>query len=192
MDPSLQPLRSPILLDNDHTFDRSRFSDIRHWLDDIMTISEEERRLQSPICLPDHSCPSISRKKRIGAAQQRQTKRLRWGLPPQHRFFDKVNWMDEADRRVPSMSVEEQRAWRDAYTVMISRPGSYLRRESASISRRRRRADRSPHFSPYTLISLPVCPPLTLDPASSPCTPTCTRTCSRFIFPHDSPALAVS
>jgi len=174
---SSQLLRSPILLDSEPSFDQTRFTEIQSWLNGIMTISEEEQRLQSPICLPEvhdfrtrpmvtytspqFSCPPISRKRRSGESRSSQSKRVctsstssSWGLPPQHRFFDKTNWMDEADKQVASMPPEQSSLWRDAYTVMISRPRPRPRR---TLKRRQRQLE-SPQISPYTRITLPVCP----------------------------------
>jgi len=186
-----QALRSPIILDGESSFDKNGFSDIQTWLSGIMSITEEEYRLQSPICLPEYPCASISRKRRGDPRPSRSKRRcLAWGLPAEHRFFDKANWMDEADKRVASIPQEEQCAWRDAYSVMISQPRS---RQRTHI-RRQRRLESSPCFSPYNTIALPVCPPL--DP-SSPHTPT-RRAPSRFVYVDRSatrsrpPALAMS
>jgi len=189
---SLQPLRSPIILDSECSFDKTSYSNIQSWLSGIMSISEEESRLQSPIRLPEYPCPSISRKRRAGPRPSKRrclARNAAWGLPPEHRFFDNANWMDEADRRVASLPVEEQCAWRDAYTVMISQPRSRTR----SCLRRQRRLE----SSPYATISLPSCPPL--DQPPSPRTPI-RHAPSRFVYvdrstncnPTRPPALAIS
>jgi len=189
----LQPLRSPILLDGDCSFDKTSFSDIQSWLSGIMSISEEERRLQSPIRLAEYPCPTISRKRRVEDSRPRKSKRRcltreTWGLPPEHRFFNKANWMDEADKRVASIPPEERCAWRDAYTVMISHPRTRPKDRTDSLARRRRLDS-----SPYAAISLPVCPPL--GHSSSPRTPI-RRAPSRFVYADPSlalpPAVAVS
>jgi len=156
------------------------------------------QRLLSPICLSEYSCPSISRKRRTGeSSRARQSKRLcssrglhsSWALAPQHRFFDKSNWMDDADKQIAEMP-EDLSTWRDAYTVMISRPRTSTRSRRGQTGESRRQRRTTVASAPYTLISLPVCPPM--DHPSTPRTPGRGRTTStRIVFPEATSAVVI-
>jgi hypothetical protein len=218
----MQPLLPPILLDSSHSFDASLSNSHSITLDflpeeqicrypvlakrnrvylrtrtspSVTNTSFRGEIRSAPICdITDMnhaiqlSCPSISRKRRIDESRSRQSKRLclssgSWDLAPQLRFFDKANWLDEADKYFASKP-EELCRWRDTYTLTISQ----TRLRSRSLRRRRRR----PESSPYTLISLPVCPPLER-PAL--CTPRGRTISSSFVYVEETsigPSPAVS